>query len=56
MKAFEKLLDTVRKGNPNLISEEEAQAMLDDYNSYEAQLQTDSFENGKAARLRGRLP
>jgi hypothetical protein len=49
MKGFEKLLDTVRKSNPNLISEQEAQAMLDDYNAYETQLQSDSFENGKAA-------
>ena len=49
MKGFEKLLDTVRKSNPNLISEQEAQTMLDDYNAYETQLQSDSFENGKAA-------
>ena len=49
MKGFEKLLDTVRKSNPNLISEQEATAMMDEYNAYENDLKTSSFENGKAA-------
>ncbi len=49
MKSFEKLLDTVRKSNPNLITEEQAQAMLDEYNAGLTDMQSTSFENGKAA-------
>ena len=49
MKGFEKLLDTVRKSNPDLISEEDANKMLDEYQEYETQLQNDSFDSGKAA-------
>ena len=49
MKSFEKLLNKLRKDNPSLITEEEAQAFADEYNAYEKELQTSSFDQGKAA-------
>ena len=49
MNSFEKLLDTVRKENPNLISEQAAEEMLSNYNDYETQLKDAAFADGKAA-------
>ena len=48
MNSFEKLLNTVRKNAPDVISEEVADQMLDDFNkTYEAD-KAASFEAGKA--------
>lgn len=49
MNSFEKLLDTVRKSNPDLISEQAAQDWINQYNAYETNLRDTSFADGKAA-------
>ena len=48
-KAFEDLLKTVRKNNPELISEQVEAQMMADYNGYEDQLKQDSYDQGHAA-------
>ena len=48
MKVFQTLLDTVRKSNPDLITEEMANNMLQEFESGIEQIKSDALENGKA--------
>ena len=52
MKVFQTLLDTVRKNNPDLITEEMAAGMLQEFETGMDQIKADALENGKALGYR----